>query len=326
MRRRDFIGLLGGAAVWPLAARAQQPDVPVIGYLHFGSPDTSAPFTAAFRKGLSEMGYVEGRNVAMEYRWAEGDNARLPELAADLVRRRVSVIATPFFSGAILAAKAATTTIPIVFSTGADPVQLGVVANFKRPGGNATGVSYMSVELVAKRVGLLHELLPAATRYAVLVNPRSPNAEALIRNGQAAAAAIRRSMDVLSATTNRDIDMAFARLVQMQADVLLVSPDTLFSTRRVQLATLAARYALPAIYPFREHAEAGGLMSYGASIPGEYRDVGIYVGRILKGESPADLPVIQPTKFEFVINLQTARLLGIEIPPTLRAQADEVIE
>jgi putative ABC transport system substrate-binding protein len=327
MRRREFITLLGGgAALWPLAARSQQPAMPVVGYLYVGSPEASPHLVAAFRKGLSEMGYVEGRNVATEYRFAHNDNARLPELAADLVRSRVAVIATPGGLPAALAAKAATTTIPIVFYTAIDPVQVGLVASLNRPGGNVTGFTSMNAELGGKRLGLLHELLPRSARFAVLVDPNSPQTESIIKDLQAAAAGIGRQLEVLTAGTNREIDTAFANLVQKQADALLVTPSTLFNNRRVQLATLAAHYRLPAIYAWRESAEAGGLMSYGTNNADQFRQVGIYVSRILKGDKPADLPVQQPTRFEFVINLQTARTLGIDIPPILLAIADEVIE
>jgi putative tryptophan/tyrosine transport system substrate-binding protein len=281
---------------------------------------------AAFRKGLSETGFVEGRNVAIEYRWAHDDFARLPELAADLVRRRVAVIAAPGSSPGGLAAKAATTTIPIVFSTGVDPVQAGLVASFNRPGGNVTGILSMSLELGPKRLGLLHELLPGAARFAMLIDPTSPNAESEVTDLQAAAATIGRQIEVFYAGTNRDIDTAFASLVQKRSDALWVAPNTLFINRRVQIVTLAARHAVPAAYPDRQITEVGGLMSYGSSQADIHRQVGIYTGRILKGEKPADLPVMQPTRFEFVINLQTARTLGIEVPPTLLALADEVIE
>jgi putative ABC transport system substrate-binding protein len=326
MKRRDFITLLGCAAAWPLAARAQQRPLPVVGYLHYGVPEPNADFTNAFRDGLRETGFVEGQNVSIEYRWARNDTARLPELANELVQRRVAVIAAPYYSAAILAAKAATSSIPIVFSTGADPVQLGVAASLNRPGGNLTGVSYMSVELVAKRLGLLRELLPAATRFATLVNPISPLAPSLTRNAQEAASAIGRQIEVLGASTNDDIDAAFAKIVEMRIDALLLSPDAFLLDRRVQIATLSARHAVPAIYPFRTYPEVGGLMSYGGSIPGEYHDVGVYAGRILKGEKPADLPIMQPTKFEFVINTRTAKALGLTVPDTLLALADEVIE
>jgi putative tryptophan/tyrosine transport system substrate-binding protein len=327
MHRRSVLTLLGAsAAAWPLAARAQQPAMPVVGYLYPGTPETSANLIAAFRKGLRETDYVEGRNVAIQFRFAQNEFERLPELAADLVRRRVAVIATPGSTPATLAAKAATTTIPIVFQIGGDPVQAGLVASLNRPGGNVTGVTSMNGDIEAKRVGLMHELLPRATRFAVLVNPNNPNVAPLTRDVQAAAAAIGRQIEVLTAGTNRDIDAAFSSLVQKRADALLVSAERLFFDRRAQILTLAAHHRVPAIYPWRENAEAGGLMSYGASVADDFRQVGIYVGRILKGEKPADLPIMRASKFEFVINLQTARTLGIEVPPTLLALADEVIE
>jgi putative ABC transport system substrate-binding protein len=319
MKRREFITLVGGAAAaWPLAARAQQPAMPVIGYLDGGSPPTSAHVVAAIRKGLSETGYVEGRDVVIEYRWAEGNYDRLPVLVPDLVRRQVAVIiamGTPV----VFAAKAATSTIPIVFGGGIDPVKAGLVASLHRPGGNITGVTSMNAEIETKRLGLLHELLPRATRFAVLVNPNSPLAESDIKDAQASAKAIGRQIEILTASNNREIDAAFASLVQKRADVF-------FTNRRVQLATLAVRHGVPAIYSFREFAEAGGLMSYGTSNADRDRQVGVYAGRILKGEKPADLPILQPTKFEFVINLQTARTIGLTVPPTLLARADEVIE
>jgi putative ABC transport system substrate-binding protein len=327
MRRREFITLLGGAATaWPLAARAQQPAMPVIGYLGLGSPEANVYLLASFRRALSEAGYVEGRNVAIEFRWAHNEVDRLPELAANLVRRRVAVIATPSSVSAPLAAKAATSTIPIVFSNGADPVQAGLVASLNRPGGNVTGVTNMSLELGPKRLGLLHELLPGAERFAALVNPNALTAERQIKDAQAAASSIGRRIEVLTASTNRDIDTAFASLVQIRADALTVGTDQFLTSRRVQLATLAARYAIPAIFPTREYAEAGGLMSYGGSRTDRDRVAGLYIGRILRGENPANLPVIQPTKFEFIINLQTARTLGLTVPARLLAQADEVIE
>jgi putative ABC transport system substrate-binding protein len=325
VNRRSFITLLGGtAAAWPLAVRAQQPAMPVVGFLDSRSPDTVAHLVAAFRKGLGETGYVEGRNVVIEFRWAHNESARLPELAADLVRRRVAVIATPGSTAAAIAAKAATTTIPIIFSGGGNPVQTGLVASLNRPGGNVTGISSMNVELGAKRLGLLHELVPSAARFFVLINPKNPFAEAFVTDVRTAA--MGRQIEVVSASTNLDIDTAFAILVQKRADALLVSPDPLFVSRRVQLATLAARHAVPAIYPFREDVEAGGLMSYGASNTDLIRQAGVYTGRVLKGEKPADLPVMQATKFEFVINLQTARALGVAVPPMLLARADEVID
>jgi putative ABC transport system substrate-binding protein len=331
MKRREFMTLLGGAAAmssgpWPLAARAQQPAMPVVGFLHPTTPEPSAVFLAAFRKGLSEMGYVEGRNVAIEYRWANNDNARLPELAADLVRRRVAVIVTPGSTPAVLAAKALTTTIPIVFSTASDPVQFGLVASFNRPGGNVTGFNTMNVELGAKRFGLLHELIPGEARFAMLLDPTNSAAELHITVAQTAAATIGRQIEFLNASTNREIDAAFASLAQKRIDALLVPNTPVLVNRRVQIATLAVRYAVPAMYASREFADIGGLMSYGTSATDQYRQTGIYTGRILKGEKPADLPVQRPVRFEFVINLQTARTLGIEVPAVLLAIADEVIE
>jgi putative tryptophan/tyrosine transport system substrate-binding protein len=329
VRRREFITLLGGAVAtaWPLEARAQQPAMPVIGFLHSASAAAFAAHLAAFRKGLSEAGYVEDQNVAIEYRWAEGQNDRLPALAAELVRRRVAVIATPGSTAATLAAKAATTTIPIVFVIGADPVKIGLVASLNRPGGNVTGINDIGVDIGAKRLGFLQELLPRATRFGVLVNPDNPSiTESFVTELQMAASAIGRQIEVVTASTNADIDTAFATLVKKRADALLNCPDALFVTRRVQLITLAVRHALPALYHRRELAEAGGLMSYGSDLPDQFRQTGGYVGRILKGEKPADMPVQLPTRFEFVINLQTAKTLGIDVPPTLLARADEVIE
>jgi putative ABC transport system substrate-binding protein len=322
LRRREVIAALCGTAAWPLAARGQQPAVPVVGYL---SPGSSQPrFETAFRKGLSEMGYVEGRNVAIESRWAQNDFNRLPELAADLVRRRVAVIVAQSINSG-LAAKALTTTIPIVFETSADPAQSGLVSSLNRPGGNVTGIASMGFEIGGKRLGLLHELLPGAVRFAVLVDPNQ-FADPFIKQVQSAASTIGAQIEVLTAGTIGEIDAAFANLVRKRADALLVSPDALFRQRRVQLTTLATRHAVPTMYDERQFVEAGGLMSYGALRADQYRQIGIYTGRILKGEKPADLPVMQATKFEFVINLQTARTLGIEVPATLLAQADEVIE
>ena len=328
MRRRDFLGVLCSttAAVTVRPLRAQQP-MPVVGFLHAGSPEASKNLVAVFRKGLSEAGYVDGQDVTIDYRWAHNDNRQLPGLAAELVRRQVSVIVTPIGTASALAAKAATTTIPIVFSAGTDPVQAGLVTALNRPGGNVTGVVFLGAELGAKRLGLLHELLPAAKRFAVLVNPRNPVAtESLLKDVQSAAAAIGGHIEVFTASTHREIDTAFASLVQGRVDALMVGADPMFLDRRVQLATMATRHSMPAIAVGREFAEAGVLMSYGASNAERYRQVGIYTGRILKGEKPADLPVAQATRFELVINLQTARALGLTVPPALLARADEVIE
>jgi putative ABC transport system substrate-binding protein len=326
LRRREFITLLGGAAAaWPLAARAQQR--PVIGFLHSASPAAYTVLVDAFRKGLSEAGYSEGRNVAIEFRWGEGRNEHLPALAAELVRRQVAIIVTPGSTAATLAAKAATTTIPIVFLSAVDPVRTGLVASLNRPGGNVTGVSDIGVQLAAKRLGLLHELLPGAARFALFVNPDKPGiTEPFVTEVQTAASVIGRQIEVVAASTNSDIDKAFATLLNKRADAFLVSTDALFVNRRVQLVTLAARHAVPAMYFRREFAEAGGLMSYGSNLADQFHQIGIYAGRILKGEKPAEMPVQLPSKFEFVVNLQTAKSLGIEIPPTLLARADDVIE
>ncbi|MFZ1092525.1 MAG: ABC transporter substrate-binding protein [Xanthobacteraceae bacterium] len=327
MRRRQFISLLGSAAAaWPLAARAQQAALPVVGFVYPSVPELSAGIVAAFRKGLNETGFVEGRNVTIEFRFGYNDIAQLPKLAADLVDRRVAVIATPGSTPSALAAKAATATIPIVFGIGPDPVEIGLVASLNRPGGNITGITSMNAELGAKRLGLLHELLPSAVRFAVLVNPNNRNAEPLTRDAQATASAIGREIEIFAAGSAREIDAAFVSLLQKRADALLVSPDPLFDSRRVQLVTLATHHRLPTIYSFRENVEIGGLASYGSSAAERDRQVGIYAGRILKGEKPADLPVIRADKFEFVINLQTARVLGLDVSPTLLALADEVIE
>jgi putative ABC transport system substrate-binding protein len=328
MRRREFITLLGGAAAaWPLMARAQQSAMPVIGYLQSGSAEPNSPGVTAFRKGLSETGYEEGRNVAIEFRGAEGQVDRLPAMAADLVRRGVAVIVTPGSLPAARAAKAATATIPIVFSMGGDPVQLGLVASMNRPGGNATGFAQMGAELAPKRLGLLHELLPGAVRFALLVEPNSTTTAPVIINLQSVASAIGLQIEVLyAAGTDRGIDAAFASLVQKRIDALLVQPALLFFERRTQIAALAARNNIPASFPDRDFVAAGGLVSYGPSATDQNRKVGIYAGRILKGEKPADLPVEQPTKFELVINLKAAKALGLTVPADLLAIADEVIE
>jgi putative ABC transport system substrate-binding protein len=327
MRRRQFITLLGGAATWPLAARAQQPAMPVVGFLNPGSADTSASYAAAFRKGLSETGYVEGQNVVIEYHWLEGRYDGLPALVLDLVRRHVTVIATPGSVVSAIAAKAATATIPIVFGVGEDPVKLGLVASLARPGGNATGVNYFSQELVAKRLGLLHELVPKAVRVAVLLNPaNATNAETTLQDALEAARSIGLQIHVLNASTIHEIDAAFAALADERPDALFVAGDAFFESRRVQFVTLAARDRIPATYSRRSIVEAGGLMSYGTDGSGMYRQVGVYAGNILKGAKPADLPVLQSTKLEFIINLQTARTLGVEVPSGVLATADGVIE
>jgi putative ABC transport system substrate-binding protein len=325
LRRREFITLLGGAAAWPLGTRAQQPAVPTIGFLNGASPEGYALYASAFRQGLGEAGYVDGQNLTIEYRWAEGRYERLPAQAADLVRRRVSVIAATS-TPAGLAAKAATSTIPIVFTTAADPVEIGLVASLSQPGGNVTGVSFFNAELGSKQAELLHELIPAAAHVGLLVNPKFPATAAVTRDVTTVASAIGFQIDVMQASDSREIEAAFRALVRNSADALLVGADTFLLSRRLQIATLAARYVIPAVYPLRDFAEAGGLMSYGASQTEGYRQAGIYTGKILKGAKPADLPIMRSTKFELVINLPTARAIGLEIPPTLLARADEVIE
>jgi putative ABC transport system substrate-binding protein len=325
MRRRDFITLVGStAAAWPIAARAQQPAVPVVAFITARSADGSTQYAAAFRKSLAETGHVESQNVIVEYHWLDGRYDRLPSLIADLVRRRVAVIVT-LNTTAAQAAKAATAAIPIVFSVGEDPVKLGLVASLARPGGNATGINFFASEIIAKRLGLLHELVPKAVRIAVLVNPVN-TAEATLRDLPEAARAIGLQIAVLNASTSREIEAAFAILEREPADALFVAADGFFVGRRVQFATLTARHAIPAAYSSREFPEIGGLISYGTDIVDRFHQAGVMTGQILKGAKPADLPVMQSTKFELVINAQTARVLRLEVPPSLLARADEVIE
>ena len=328
MRRRDFISLVGGSAVaWPLVARAQQPTMPVIGFLDSRPADTMLDRLRAFRQGLKDTGYVEGENVTIEYRWAEGQNDRLPALAAELVRRPVAVLAAPGSANLALAAKGATTTIPIVFAVGEDPVRLGLVASLARPGSNLTGLNFFNTELAAKRLGLLRELVPAATRVAVLVNPAdATNTETTLRDVQSAARDMGLQIQVLNAGTSREIDAAFATFGRERPDVLFVDGNAFFNSRRVQLVHMATRQAVPATYGARVYPDIGGLMSYGTDITDAYRQVGLYTGRILKGAKPADLPVVQASKFELIINAQTARMLGLTVPDKLLAAADEVIE
>ena len=329
MKRREFITLLGGAAAaWPIAARAQQPAMPVIGFLGATSPDAAnADYLRVFRQALKESGYVEGENVAIEYRWAETQLDRLPALAAELVSRRVAVVVSVEGPPVAFAAKTATTTIPIVFTVSDDPVRLGLVASLARPGGNLTGINFVSAELVAKRLELLRALVPTATRVAVLVNPaNTANTETTLRDVEPAARAVGLQIQVLNADTSHEIDAAFATIVRERPDALFSASSPYFTSRRIQLVQLAARHAIPATYPGRQYVEVGGLMSYGANVASAWRQLGVYAGRILKGAKPADLPVVQASKFELVINHQTARMLGLTVPPTLLATADEVIE
>jgi putative tryptophan/tyrosine transport system substrate-binding protein len=326
MRRREFIAGIGGAMVWPATAPAQQRALPVVGVIHGGADNLLSRVLAAFRSGLGETGYVEGQNLAVEYHWLEGQSDRLPALVADLVRRRVAVIVAFASIEATLAAKAATTTIPIVFVVGGSPVKLGLVASLARPDGNLTGMSSLLNETAPKRLGLLHELLPKADRVAVLVNPSNIQNTGEFREIQDAASVIGLSIDVLRASTSRQIEEAFAMMMRERTEVLLVGTDVYFHSRRFQLATLAARQGIATVYSDRDHVDVGGLMSYGTDWVDIWHQIGGYAGQILKGTKPADLPVVQPTKFELVINLQTARALGIEVPTTLLARADEVIE
>jgi putative ABC transport system substrate-binding protein len=328
MRRRDFISLLGGAAAaWPVAARAQQAALPVVGFVSTRSPDDAARYSAPFRKGLNEAGFIEGRNVAVEYHWLDGRYDQLSPLMADLARRRVAVIVTPASGPAALAAKAETATIPIVFGSGEDPVPLGLVASLARPGGNATGIHMVLGETAAKRLGLLHDLVPKANKIALLLNPSNTAVmEPTMRDVPQAARALGLQIQLLKASTSREIEAAFETLVREPADALFVAPDAFYPSRRVQLAILAARYELPASYPVRDFVEAGGLMSYGTDVAEAYRQIGVYTSRILKGEKPADLPVIQSSKFELVINQAAAWALGLTVPGDLLSIADEVIE
>jgi len=325
LRRREFISLLGGMATWPLSAHAQQPAMPIVGYLSSLGQAVSVQFDAAFRRGLSQMGFVEGQNVSIEYRWMTDSYDPLPAMAADLVQRQVAVICA-FGPPAVLAAKAATTSLPIVFVTGADPIKFGFVASFNRPGGNITGIWVVTAVLAQKRLELLHELVPKAELFALLVNPTSPVGEPQTRDAQGAAQALGLKLRVLSAATENDFDQVFATLIQERADALLVSADPFFYSRREHLVALAARHTIPTLYEIREYAEVGGLMSYGTVFRDGYHKGGIYVGRILKGVKPAELPVEQINKLELVFNGKTAKALGLEIPPKLLALADEVIE
>jgi putative ABC transport system substrate-binding protein len=327
MRRRDFVALLGSAAIWPLAARAQQPKMPVIGYLGAESPDRFASRLHAFREGLATAGFTEGRNVAIEYRWAEGNNERLPALAAELVRHPVSVLATPGSVASALAAKAATQTIPIVFETGADPVVTGLVVSLRQPGGNITGVTSLNAAVGAKRLELLHELAPTAATFALLVNPSNPkNAEATTNDLQTAARTLGCKLHVLNASTEAEFDPVFAALAELKAGGLVIANETFFASRSEQLAALALRHRVAAVHQSREFVSAGGLLSYGGSVKQSHGQAGVYVGRILKGEKPGELPVVQVTTVELTVNLRTAKALGVTIPLSLLGRADEVIE
>jgi len=325
MKRREFIAGVAIAA-WPLALRAEAPTPPVIGFLHSASPQPNANLVTAFRKGLVDGGFVEGQNVAIEFRWANGQVGRLPALAKELVNRKVAVIATPGSTPATLAAKAATATIPIVFATGGNPVALGFASSLNRPGGNLTGISFETAAVTAKSFAILHEVLPQATRVAVVVNPDTAFTPAVVKSLQGAATTLKVQLDVFHASTDREIEDSFARIAQQPATPLLFGPDAFYTNRRAQIVALAARYALPAMYVLREFAEAGGMVSYGPDLTNAFREAGSYTGRILKGEKTAEMPVALPTKFDFVINLKTAKALGIIVPDKLLAIADEVIE
>ena len=327
MRRREFIALLGGASVaWPLSARAQQPPMPVVGFLHSASLAPNVNLVAAFRKGLFDAGFIEGRNVTIEFRWADGQVDRLPELAADLVHRKVAVIATPGSTPAALAAKAATASIPIVFAIGGDPVALGLVTSLNRPGANVTGISFKSVEIAAKSLGILHELLPQAEHIAALVNPETAFTEDVVKNLQNGAATLGLQIEVFHASTDSELDTSFAKISQQPGTAVLLGPDAFYTSRRAKIVALAASHSLPTMYVVREFVEVGGLISYGPDLTNAYREAGTYTGRILKGEKPADVPVVLPTKFDLAINLKTAKALGLIVPPTLLALSDEVIE
>ena len=327
LKRREFITLLGGAAAaWPFAARAQPATMPVVGFLNPGFPEPSSFLVAAFREGLRELSYVDGQNIAIEYRWAKGRYDQLQMLAADLVQHQVAVIAATGGGVSAQAAKAATATIPIVFNVGEDPVKSGLIVSFNRPGGNITGVNTLSPALEPKRLGLLRELLPKATVIAVLLNPANPDADLQRRDVEVAAAALGQQLLIFTASSETELERAFSALVQQRADALLVGNDVFFTNRREQIVALAARHAVPAIYTFRPFVESGGLMSYSTSLVEVYRQIGLYVGRVLKGEKPAELPVVHPTKFEFVINIKTAKALGIKISDNFLSIADEVIE
>ena len=324
MRRRDFIKVIGGTVAWPVAARAQQPTMSVVGFLHTASPEPNVKLVSAFVKGLSETGYVESQNLTIEYRWANNDYTRLPELVADLIRRRVNVIACPAATQAALVAKAATTIIPIVFGTGGDPVELGLVASLARPGGNVTGISFMNVELAGKRLGLLTELMPDVEGFVALVNPTSDLTARVVKDATTAASQLKRRIEIVNASSIDELDAAFANLGRGLA--VMVSPDAFFTNRRSQITSLASRYAVPAIYYDRAFVESGGLMSYGTNLADMYRQTGNYTGRVLKGEKPSDLPVQEPTKYELAINLKTAKALGLDVPWQLQQLADDVIE